>query len=349
MVVSHEVLQRGPEGCRVLIAAARRDVIEEAGGILSEAGIVPGRVDAAVLGWWRLLRDAGRVEEAGRQVILLLDETPQIVVVQDGLPIAFRSVGVGPGVAEEEFVGETAREVGYTLMSLELEHGSGAGVVAVWHRGEPPAALARSLETECGCSVATGSLDDLPLASEGLARRSAAAGEAVIDLTPPSWLAAAETRRFRRKLLGTAAAVFGVWVLAVGGLAGWLWAEERRLQRMRAVEARWSGPALEVREMRRRTQMIERYTDPTQSALECLREVSALLPRGIELTSFTYRKGESLRVAGEADSVNLIYAFKNGLDESALFLEAALQGPTFDRRRKKNIFDVELRLPGGDA
>ena len=127
----------------------------------------------------------------------------------------------------------------------------------------------------------------------------------------------------------------------MGGLA---W-QGRRLAFLQAEQARWRAPALEVRDLRRRVFMIRRYQDRTYSALECLREISRVQPGGIDLSSFNYRKGEEVRISAAATAVELVYEFKNALDESALFGEASLQGPRTDRRKGREVFDVVLALP----
>ena len=44
---------------------------------------------------------------------------------------------------------------------------------------------------------------------------------------------------------------------------------------------------------------LTQYGNRSHSALECLREISALLPQGVDLSSFSYKKGASLSLRGE--------------------------------------------------
>ena len=69
-------------------------------------------------------------------------------------------------------------------------------------------------------------------------------------------------------------------------------------------------------------------------------------PVGIDLTSFTYRKGEHVKIVGEAMDVDRVYDFKNKLDDSELFTKTSLQGPRFDKRKRKQVFDIEMTLAG---
>ena len=349
MVSAWEVLRREEKAWTVLIGAARKDAADGLGDRLGKAGVLPARVDAVLLGWWRLLQDRGDVPEQGRHVVVLLEPEagPEILVFDDGVPVAFRSVGEGEAARGEDFVAETVREVGFTLMSLELDHGAGAGTIAVWSRGAAPRELAAALREDYDCEVALKSLNDLPPVSEGLARRELEAGSGAFDLTPESWRTREERQRFKRRVLSACAWIAGAWVLAVAVVVGGLYRERSVLARLERERDRTRGPALEVREMRRRVYMVDRYMDRSRSALECLRVVSELLPEGVDLTSFTYRKEEQVRVSGEATSVNLIYELKDGLDAANVFPKTTLQGPIHDRRKNKEVFDIEMKLPGG--
>jgi Tfp pilus assembly protein PilN len=65
------------------------------------------------------------------------------------------------------------------------------------------------------------------------------------------------------------------------------------------------------------------------------------------MSSFSYRKGESVKMAGDAGSVDQVYAFKRNLDGSALFPKAELQGPRADKSGKQ-VFDLTLSLPADE-
>jgi len=349
MVVSHEMVSQNEDTCRVLVAAVQEKVVDVAGAVLKGAGIEPSRIDCAVLGWWHSLREGGVVGADGRHVAVLIDKpVPHILVFQDGSPISFRALA-GIGMMEgSELSAELASEVGYTLMSLELEHGGAESLgVSVWHRGEAPEGLAESLRRECSCEARLGSIEDLPSASEGLARR-AAAGGALLDLVPGTWRATEKARTFRRGMLTVLAVLAGVWVLLLSCLFGGLVLQERKLEALKAEQARWREPALAVRELRRRVFMIRSYTDRVDSGLECLREISMLLPAGVDLVSFSYKKDEEVRIGAEADNVRSVYEFKETIDASELFPESTLQGPRSDRRRRKELFDITMALAGGE-
>lgn len=348
MVVSYEILERREDSLKVLIAAARTDLVDDLANLVRPAGLRPKRIDAAVLGYWRLLTDAGEINAEDRHVILLLDgQVPEIIVTEAGQPVAFRSLGACEGLDESAFASEMAREVGYSLLTLELEHGAGApGSVTVWHRGEAPAKLESELVAECACEVHMRPLAELAPASEGVARRMVARQAQTLDLTPPAWTSAVATRKFKKRMLGIAGVVIAVWLLAVGSFFGWIAVEQQRLAALTRVRDAWREPAVEVRNMRRRASAIRRYMDTTQSSLECLREICVLQPTGVDLTSYTYTKGQAIKVAGEAGDVNHVYEFKTKVDASSLFTRSTLNGPRLDRRTRKQVFEIDIALGG---
>jgi hypothetical protein len=301
-----------------------------------------------VLGWWRLLSDAGEIHARGRQLAVLLHRgSPEIMAFHDGLPVVFRSLSGLEGLAEADRAQEIAREVRFTLMALDLEHGGVPGVsISIWHPEEKePVALTGALRAEHGREVTAKALTALPPVSEGLARRTA--GGAELDLTPAGWTALARTQQYRKRMMLGMALLLAAWLLGVAGVMGGLSYQKLRLAALQADEKRLQGPALDVREMRRRVAMINRYTDRTHSSLECLREISAQMPDGIDLSSFTYHKGEGIKISGVAAAVNQVYDFKKNLDASPLFRRGATLKGVSEIPGGRQRFDMDLRLPGG--
>lgn len=345
MVTGFEVLKREGTVSRVLIGAVRKEVVDEQGVALKEAGLSIDRVDATVLGWCELLQRAGEIGHEGRQVVVLLDEAvPEVIVFDEGLPVTFRSLGACQTLSGEAWETELAHEIGYTLLTSELEHGGAVTRrVSVWTRESDARGVVTHIQDECGCDVHMKSLDELGSVSEGIAHR-AWAGRGM-DLTPPAWREAEHHRRFRKRMTMAVAVVAGVWLFGAVVVWGGTAIERAREAAFSREQTRWREPALEVRELRRRVSIVKRYMDRTDSALEYLRAVSEVLPPGVELTSFSYRKGEELRLSGEADTVEQVYAFKNELDVIELFRgESVLQGPRSDRQKRKELFDIVMEL-----
>ena len=348
LVVSHEVLSRLTDSTTVLIAAVQLPIADALEKRLQEAGADVARLDIAALGWCRLLKDAGEVPDEGRHLVLLLEGgTPEIVVFEDGVPRVFRSLTGIDSSGGEVSAAELAAEINFSFLSLEIEQDANvACTVAVWYAGQNPGTLALHLANATAHKVAVKPLSALPPLAEGLARR-ATQREGGVDLTPPAWRETETARMFKRRIWIVAAAVAALWLLLLGGLEGGLYFQKFRLRRLQTKLEALEKPAAEVKEMQRRVRMVERYMNRRDSALEVLRELSTLQPPGIDLSSFSYRKDEGVKLSGEAGAVNLVYDFKTALDGAKMFRDVSLQGPRGEPRTGRQLFDMDLKLAGG--
>lgn len=344
-VVSHEVLTESEGRVRLLAAAAPSDAVELLGSALRSVGITPRRVDVNLLGWWQLLKEAGHVHHVGSQAVLILDgKDCDILVATAGVPVSVRALSGLEDLPEGELAEEIVRETVYTLAALDLDRANEHHVeVSVWHRDAPPEALLKRFAEQGGIEAKAFPLDTLPPVCEGLARRSDVSG--TINLAPPSWKQAEAARQTRARVIGASVAVFVAWLLGMAVLFGGLQIEKRRLASLEATRDALSQPADKIRSVRERTMALEQYMDRKRSALECLREISDLLPPGIELKSMSYRKAKNVEISGEAEAVSLIYDFKKEMERSELF--AATDLPRIMQMRDgKQAFKLTAIFPG---
>ena len=349
MAVSFEALKVTGNSTRVLIAACRRSVVEKIGELFTAAGRQPDRIEVAVSGWWGLLRAEKAIPSTGRHALLLLEEGGcDLMILQDGIPVLIRSLGC-PGEDAEAFAVEVAEETGYTLTSLESEWGGHpVADLTVWHRGVSPDSLMDRLRVECALRIQAQSLDSLPMLTEGVARRDAAAGEAVlIDMALPEWKQTAAQQRGRQKAIKWVASLAAIWIGGMAALFLLTHLQTRRIDRLQADIQSLEGPAEQARALRSRVESLEQYADRTHSALECLREITLALPGGVELTSLTYRKGGQVNLRGESTTVPPIYDFFEAMEASSLFVEVRPEGVTqAPGGRRKPEFRLTARLPG---
>ena len=349
MAVSHDLLARTEAASRVLIAAVQRTHIEALRDLLGRAGLAPEHVDVEILGWWRLLKDAGRVAAQGRQILLVIDaQSTELIVAQDGDPVLFRALGSHQHLSPAESAQEIADEINYTLTSLESEWGLlDHGALQIWRGDAVPAEFLARLREACAAPAEDHLLADLAPLSEGLARRALYRTADALDLAPAEWRAALGARRLRLHLLVAAGSFLLLWlVLAAAGLIAF------KLQTSRVTALRAEIKALqrqgdEVRQLQRQVRSLERYADRTFSALECLREVCDLLPPGIDLDQYNYKKYGSVNLRGEADVSDPIYDFFKALEKSKQFTAIKPEGVTSMNRnnRQRSQFKVTCLLP----
>ena len=357
MALAYELLHPTASGGRVLVVTVPKAKIEFMGAVFQKAGWELQRVDAEVLGWWRLLVDQRAVPAAGRCLLLRLEQDGGLLLaVQDGLLLALKALTASAGLTAEEYAAEIAYEMRAFLLALDLEQGAlPLQSLHFWHSGAAPELVLARLRAELHLEIQLHQLETLPPLSEGAARRmlsplfqpSAPADPAALDLIPASWRASDQASRMKRRLIAATLIILVGWLLTtLAFLGGYTWSQQR-LQRLQQRLATVQKPAEEVRTLQRWARSFEQCLDRQHSALECLREISQLLPADVSLTAFQFRKGKNVILRGEALSVNPIYDFKQALDKSKLFKKVDL-GSTQPSRRKAAMvqtFQMTIHLP----
>lgn len=346
---SYELLAEQDGRCRLLLSAIRLDTINLLAGSLREAGIQPKWVDINLLGWWKLLQDAGKVLAAGLQVFIILeDSTCDIIITSAGTPLAMRSLIGMDDMPPEEADEEIARETAYTLSSLDLERDGGhAATFSIWHRGESPARLLGILADQFHITAKPESLDTLPPLSEGLLRRTEAGIAGRMDLAPLAWQQAETAKQTRQRVILFSIVAASIWLAGMLALFGGLQFQKSRIASLTTELTELKAPAEKVRAIRDRTQSLTKYMDRSFSGLECLREISDRLPPGITLKSFNYHKNKNLEMSGEAEEYAQIADFKKDLERSRLFVSSELTR-TRRTREGREEFKIVCKLPGGE-
>jgi len=344
MVVSHEVLAQQEGRSIVLAVAARVAVVNEAGLRLTAAhGLGIARVDALLLGRWQTLRKAGQIEDKGRETLVLVDGGGVDVLTHEaGVPVGLSGLGDVPASIDTASADDLAQEIMHLLMGIEVERGRQAqSVITVWSDGRDVSALIGALQSRASIPVGQRLLGTLASAISGVAERAAVDGTRLLDLTPPAWHQTEAAHDFRRRLMLITGILLGGWLLLAAGGWGLLVWQRARVAQLRAAELRWLDPANGVRRLRMQAQLIQRYMDRRTSSLECLREVSLLQPSGVDLASFTYRKGEGMKLEGEADSGALVNEYNEKLNASELF-DAVKAGPRTLTAKGRHRFSFEI-------
>lgn len=347
--ISYEILSEQEGRCRLLLSAIRTDTINLLAGALRSAGIEPKWVDINLLGWWKLLQDAGKVQSTGIQVIIILEDSAcDIIIASAGIPLAMRSLSGMDDMPAHEGDEEVARETALTLSSLDLEHeGVHPASFSIWHRGESPDGLIKVFADQFQITAHPEALDSLPPLSEGLLRRTATRTSGRMDLAPIAWIQTETALRARRRVILFSIIAASLWLTGMIGLFGSIQFQKARIDSLTRELTELKAPAEKVKAIRDRTQGLTKYMDRSFSGLECLRDISDRLPPGITLKSFTYHKNKSLEMTGEADEYALIADFKKDIERSKLFTASDLSR---SRRTKegKEEFKIVCTLPGGE-
>jgi hypothetical protein len=350
LAVSHEILRQTENGALVLMVAAKRDCIDNIGDIFKQKGLHIHSMDARVLGWLHLLENEGHLEGTGCEILIIDDEVDfALVFLSEGVPVSFRSLHAK--INDQDIVDELAHEIGYTLTTLDAEHDLPApSAIAVWSLHDVPPDICDQLKEKTGLAVQCNDLATLPPLSRGIIARTLDT-ENRIELIPSEWLEHKKTQRLQKKFTFISAVIVAVWLVFVLVFTG---AYETRAIKLNRIQKRADAiapAAATAFENREKLNALKIYTDRSSSALECLREVTRLLPPGdIEFASFNYNKGKGVTIRGSAETDDSVYDFFNSLTDSPLFEQ--LKDQSVNTRNtggaQRSVFSATLTLPSGE-
>lgn len=327
----------------VLSAILRRDRLDETASPLLAAHVFPDAVDALPLARaWGIARSP-LLPAAGQALFVFVTSpaTAEAILFLDGVPVAFSCFPPADAEAAKE-------DVSLLLAQTDASLASAQDTASYVFCTDPEAQdVAGSLATALSAAM----LDTpLPSPAECLARRALEPADPLpLSLVPADWTEAERSRAARRAMLRAGAAFLAVWAVAVATFLALDGASRHRLAELEREVAELEAPAREVRRMLGKLSEWNLYADRSRSALETLRLAALAMPEngGMELTSFIYRKGESVSVRGEARDAGDVYSFVQSLERSGAFTTVQNEGVTTRSTASGTVnpFGVTALLP----
>ena len=342
LTLSYELLEETENHSRVLAVAAPRNAVDALGDLFKTKEVYIRSLDAEILAWWSLLTAHSDIPSEGRVIFILEEHTEfSMIIVDDGVPICFRSLELFHNFTDEAVLSEITEEMRYNLLSLETEYGHrDTRSIEFWSESDIPETLLKMLGEECTGKITLHNLGTLPSLAEGLTLRSADRTAHHIELVPREWIELQRKKRFMQVATIAAIAVLGLW-MAVVSITGAVFAIQKgSFNRVKKEAAKYSGPARAAQAAREEMLSLEKYADHSRSALECLREITHALPDFVEITSFTYTKGKAIQLSGTGEGSDQIYDYFQKLGELELF-----EGVGNTKISENTRFSIKVNLP----
>lgn len=185
----------------------------------------------------------------------------------------------------------------------------------------------------------------------GVAER--AADEGSLNALPASWRELLEETRFKAKLVRYLSIAGGIWLLIMAVLFGVPMVYDFLTDHQKSLSKQHQRQYREVKDMKAKVDLIRKYSDHARGALEIMKALSDRLPEEITLTTWNYKRDEGVRVSGEGDTAESVYAFKDAMDEMSagegedgerIFPTVTLNGPNASKGRHR--FDLDCQYKG---
>lgn len=281
--VSCETVREDNGGLIVLAAALPESAADDIAEALDAKKLNVTRVDALVLGELRRLWSGINTSDGARRLVKVKSSDCTTLIVLDGdMPTSIRAISPGASVKREEM-----------LSLLEAEDFGG------------PMELKETLEYD----------RDVVRAMEGVAERSFEAG--ALNALPASWGEMLEETRFKAKLVRRLGVAGGIWLFIMAVLFGVPLVFGLLTDHQKSLCKEHSRQYDEVRKIKEKVELVQKYSDHSRGALEIMKAVSDRLPQGIDLDSWSFRRGDGLKITGLADEDTQVYKFKDQLVAAA--------------------------------
>lgn len=353
ITVGCEIVREDGDGRVVIAAALPESAADDIGEALDAEKLSVVRIDSLALGQIRgVWPSLG--ESSGRRLVLLDSIDCLSCIVLDGdQPSAIRAITDRSDLRREimlslleaeDFGG--ARRLDEIIL-VETDATSSADAADAADPKDPKDSFA-ALEAFAPVRRLTVGAD---AALVGVAER--AADEGSLNALPASWRELLEETRFKAKLVRYLAIAGGIWLLIMAVLFGVPMVYDFLTDHQKSLSKQHQRQYREVKDMKAKVDLIRKYSDHARGALEIMKALSDRLPEEITLTTWNYKRDEGVRVSGEGDTAESVYAFKDAMDEMSagegedgerIFPTVTLNGPNASKGRHR--FDLDCQYKG---
>jgi type II secretory pathway component PulL len=330
----------------VLVAIARKEAVNARVEALETAGLPPQIVTVDVLAMFRGLMWRNLLPQGDQLHTLMVFGAGgvHIVVHSRGLPVAVRSLVFGDELLKSAGGrGALREEWQRTLVAVESEQTRreiGTVTFAAWGEGLRSTAQELAAEWDVPAESVTNGAAPSPAFSLCL---EAEAGKQPLNLLPEEWRERRRSAQMRLRMVRGAIAVGVVYVIALSIVVGLLKMREAQTRRVAGEIQRLTAEFGEARGLHGTLVAMQKQLDMKHSALEVLREVTALMPENVKLNYFVFKKDQTVSIKGQAPSSQVIYEFVGRVERSDLFTEVK-PGPVSTDRSGLTRFDILCTL-----
>ena len=323
LTVSCETVRDDEDGRVVIAAALPESAADDIGEALDAEKLSVVRIDSLALGQLRGIWNALGESSARRLILLDSPDCLSCIVLDGDQPSAIRAITDRTNLWRE-----------VTLSLLEAEDFGGARkideIVVVETDSADDTGSTDSTDTADSVD-SKGSNDPFNvLAAFAPIRRitvgadaalvgvtERAADEGGLNALPESWRELLEETRFKAKLIRYLAVAGGIWLLIMAVLFGVPMVYGFMTDHQKSLSKQHQRQYAAVKEMKAKVDLIHKYSDHARGALEIMKAISDRLPEGVTLSGWNYNREDGVRVSGDAETAEAVYAFKDAMDEMA--------------------------------
>ncbi len=341
VVYGFESLATTAEATRILVAIARKAAVNERVAVLEAAGLPPELVGVDTLAIFRGCQQAGLLANDARlsAFVQLTPTAGHVVVYSAGQPLTIRVVMLGvesvtTPTNRELLVAELHR----TLITAQVEHARELGTMTFGTWEENLRGAVEELRDTWQGQAEVLANDRAPSPAACLCLGVATASGPRINLLPAEWRVKRRSHRYRRTLINAGIAIAALYVVALIGFLVAMAVEQSRVRAVKTTVTALRPAYNEARQVHGTLTAMKLQLDTKFSALEVLRETTRLMPDGVTLNGFAFKKDQSITLRGQSSSAINANEFISRLEKSEVFSLVK----TVSVRTERNLTKFEL-------
>jgi len=333
---SFEPLETTASETRVLLAVARKAVINERVAALEAVGWPPACVHVDVLATFAelLRREVLPADDRLNTLVLISSAAANFIVFSTGKIVTIRSVLLGdPALIRAELT--------RTLVAAEVERPGaviGQTIFATGSESLHPLVA----ELAAGAEILPASAMSQPV--RDIALDSARTGTGQLNLLPDEWREQRRKKQVRHLVVRSLIGLGAVYVVALLIFLTLVGIKRAQISGVERELGKQQVPFTTAQELRKTLSAMQQRLDRERSALEALREVSQLMPDNVKLTAFTFKRDANVLLRGQAQAAGFANDFISKLEKSDMFTKVTPGGQRIEPGSGLTKFDVDCSL-----
>jgi type II secretory pathway component PulL len=323
VVYGFEPLEEGNGETTVLVAVAPKAVVNERVEVLEKAGLPPEVVGIETLALFRncVRKQMLPTDEKLNAFVQVAPTAANIIVHTKGIPCAIRSVVFGTaawnGVENRATLLEELQRTFVASEAGQPDRGIGSVTLTTWNKSLQTEVeeLARAWHGSTKCYT-NGSM---PSPTASLCVETAEAKPPQLNLLPDEWRKRRRAKQWRRQIISGGIALAAVYLLGLATFLTLIWNRQSQFNDVNTRLTRREPDRIKAMQLQQMLETLQKQLDTKYSGLEVLREVSMLMPEGVKLSGFTFKKDQSVNLKAQAQTAAVMNDFRAKLEQSDLF------------------------------
>ncbi|MFQ5480084.1 MAG: PilN domain-containing protein [Thermodesulfobacteriota bacterium] len=346
-----QILKKEQKVFSVLLAAAKKDIVDNVVSSFTEAGLAPSSVSAWHSSLFNALYYSKNISpEKNIALIGLTHGDMTLDIFSDLIPVYSKSMSVEQcKEPQAECLGFLEKELDHSRLSLtgpmEERHLDEGIIIS---DDEPHSDFMKKLSEEMSIPVKTHGLEELGLPNRAATALGAALGlvgkgRMKINLAPTSRQAKAGRAYFNNLMLSAVVLLLAFFAGSSYLIKDWatLQGLQSRLTEVRAQKEVVQGLSAKQKSLADVTASLENINGTySPGALEVLRELTALLPRDTWLTSLDFQ-GDSVSIEGYSKRASLLIMT---MGKSRFMTDFEFSGPVAKTADGKERFRMHFNI-----